>query len=371
MDMPGRICGFLRRHRRKFIFAGVLVGGVVGTVKYAQYKIKDWMVQEEKRYLEELRKQQHFEKTQEHCFAIAQAVANTLKDNILQQIDTEAILDSLKTEVSAERKLELWNELKVVVFAKVSISIYILTLSIVIIRLQLNHLAAKVYASTLTDQSPPINDVIQRWFLSISHEFVLDNGLECIIKEFTKISQDLTESMPLQCRVRGADIESVLKSIHNQIRQHGSFSFHVKSSENDSNNILDLLLPNEANVNFGASVDLDLQRQLINEMWDIFDSNDCMQVFESCIFKSFKNFAKIDGSIIDSLGTHSKALVSDITPIIRTNSDFLPLAKVLPMLNSHVHAISHENFIRKVLTNPMLTKFSANIYQSFTDTISC
>lgn len=341
------------------------MGGVVGTVKYAQYKIKSWMEEEEKRYLEELKKQQHFEKTQDHCHNIVKAVVNSLMESVLAALNTGDITDRLKKEKSSEEKLALWKELKVLVFAQIATSVYVITLTSVIIRIQLNQLAAKVYTNTSRNQTHDIGEETQRWFLSLSHEYVKKSGLKTIIGEMKRIFHDLTDSLPLESPFGSKDLESLCKSFHDKLET----SSHLSSCMSDDGfsiqpNILSVLLPDPSSIESEDSSST--KTLLVNELWDILDSQDCRNIFENSITKSFKDLCMI---LHDNLSGRNMAAINPRNPSLTQfkSSTPLPLAKVLPILNSQVHLISSDTFIHKILGNPMLSNFSANIYESFTE----
>lgn len=111
MSVFSRIRGFFSRHRNKFIVGGVIITGSIFLTRYAQQKLKDWQEKETKEFLERTRKQHHFESIGRTCNQTILNLSSALFDVIFQTIDTEDIINTLKT--NPENKMELWNELKV------------------------------------------------------------------------------------------------------------------------------------------------------------------------------------------------------------------------------------------------------------------
>lgn len=361
-----KVYSFLCRHRRKFIFAGVLVGGVVGSVKFAQYKMTRWMEEEEAKYLEEVKKEKHFEKTQEHCFTIVEALVKPLKGTIYAEINTEAVTELLKKEKSAERKLELWNELKILVFTRMSTAVYVTALSAAIVSLQLSQLAAKVYTNTKEGKPNTISDATQRWFLSISHEFLNDGGIELISKELNKICTDLTESMPLQGLLSNTDMGSLFKSIHQRVKNSERLCFSVSDENCDNSlNIISAFVPPPSDMNLSLSEEGTLRKELVDEIWDILDSSDCITVFDECITSAFDFICvKFNNAMTANFKVASESIDSDPTDVI-SRSFSLALAKALPLINAQTDAVCTEALIKKILAINLLSNFSANVFESY------
>ncbi|KAA8582909.1 hypothetical protein FQN60_015455 [Etheostoma spectabile] len=65
--MFSSVWNFVKRHKRKFIFTGAVVGGVYFLGKYAQKKIRDIQEKEATEYIAQARRQFHFESNQRTC----------------------------------------------------------------------------------------------------------------------------------------------------------------------------------------------------------------------------------------------------------------------------------------------------------------
>lgn len=195
--------------------------------------------------------------------------------------------------------------------------------------------------------------------LSLCHEHIAKNGLQPIIAELEKMVSGLLESMPLQCPIKESDIESIFKSLHDRVRLNSHMRFCAGETEN-CGSILSLVMPSIAEINAGSDATSDLRTQLVNEMWDILDSDDCMRVFSTSVTNAFGHFSKIMGySISEATGCSSKNPESEMSAVS------MPLAKVLPILNCQVHSVASSAFVRKIFADELQTKFAANVYECF------
>lgn len=344
------------------------MGGVYGTVKFVQYKIQDWISKEEAEYFNKLRKQQHYDKTQEHCPSIVQVVLSSLHEKVSKILDPSQITSAIKSESDAKRKLELWNDLKIAIFTKLATCIYISTLSAALLRVQLNHISAKVYSTKSTNSEiKSTNGDIQQWYLAQCHDFLADFSISHISKQFQSLAHALTESMPLQCKMGGLGLEALLKSFHNKINHHDLLKFTPKDSE-DGCCVVDFFMPSQSNIDNNGKHS-DARQVLIAEIWDVLDSNDFMAVANACTLSSFENFSRcIDAEIYAAKGYGPKAVdVIGGAEIIRSENDInsLPLAKLLPIINSKIELMTSKLFIESILSNDLLSKFCINVYDSF------
>merc|ERR1719357_52257 len=88
---------FIKRHKRKFIFAGAVVGGVYFLGKYAQTKIRDIQEREATEYIAQARRQFHFESNQRTCNMTVLSMLPPLREAIVNQLNSESLTALLKT----------------------------------------------------------------------------------------------------------------------------------------------------------------------------------------------------------------------------------------------------------------------------------
>lgn len=167
--MLSRIRNFAERHHRKFLIAGVLVGGGVLLKRYVEQKLLEWQEREMNQLLDRSRKQQHFESTERTCNMTITSVLPQLQTAIGKTLDSDSITLLLKQK--APNKKELWEQLKVIAFSRVISYVYCNSILAVLLRTQVNILGAYLY---LANQNPTRPDLelspeAQGKFLSASN----------------------------------------------------------------------------------------------------------------------------------------------------------------------------------------------------------
>lgn len=168
MSVFSKIRGFFSRHRNKFIVGGLVIGGSIFVTRYAQLKLKEWQEREALEFLERNRKHQHFESIGRTCNQTILNLSTPLNETIAKNINTEEVIERLKS--SPDNKLELWNELKILVFSKATCTIYANAILVVILKIQLSIIGGYLYK----DQNS-LNAETQEKYLSLCQN-LMDSG---------------------------------------------------------------------------------------------------------------------------------------------------------------------------------------------------
>lgn len=146
---------FLKKHKNKVAFLGLTTaagaGGLYLVNKYVEKKFAERQKAETEQMLEQIRRQHHFENTQRTAdTTLKSALLPALKETIAQSLSTETILTELRNSaISAEKKQQLWEELKVLSFAKCVTLVICGTLLKFLVKIQLNILAGYNYQATV------------------------------------------------------------------------------------------------------------------------------------------------------------------------------------------------------------------------------
>uniref|UniRef100_A0A8C4SU35 Peroxisomal biogenesis factor 3 n=1 Tax=Erpetoichthys calabaricus TaxID=27687 RepID=A0A8C4SU35_ERPCA len=163
---------FLKRHKRKFIFAGAVVGGVYILGKYAQRKIRELQEREAAEYIAQARRQFHFESNQRTCNMTVLSMLPTLRDTIMQLLNSESLTALLKNK--PPNKLEIWEDLKIISFTRSIVAVYSTCMLVVLLRVQLNIIGGYIYLDNssvskngMVPFAPP--EVQQQYLSSIQH----------------------------------------------------------------------------------------------------------------------------------------------------------------------------------------------------------
>lgn len=168
MSVFSKIRDFLNRHRNKFFVGGVLIGGSIFLTRYAQLKLKEWQEREALEFFERNRKHQHFESIGRTCNQTIINVSTSLSETVAKSTNTTEVIEQLKSK--PENKLELWNELKILVFSKATCTIYANAILVVILKIQLSIIGGYLYK----DQNS-LNAETQEKYLSLCQN-LMDSG---------------------------------------------------------------------------------------------------------------------------------------------------------------------------------------------------
>ena len=175
--MFSKIREFARRHHRKFLVLGAVVGGGVFLKRFAEQKFLQWQEKEMNQLMERSRKQQHFESTERTCNLTITSVTPQLQTTLSKTLDSDSITLLLKNK--APNKKDLWEQLKIIAFSRIVSYIYSHTMLVILLRTQVNILGAYLYRANQnpSDVELELDPDVQNQFLSAS-SFSLSSGTE-------------------------------------------------------------------------------------------------------------------------------------------------------------------------------------------------
>ena len=184
------IKGFFRRHRRKFFITGAIVGGVYLVGRYAKWRFAEWQRQQEMEYVEQARKQHHFESNLRTCTITFYSLVPSLRDALMEKLNCEAITAKLRERPA--NKLELWEQLKVLSFSRTVASIYSSCMLFVFLRVQLNIVGGYMYLDSLVGTGENTNgkkvhiaEGLQKRYLALV-SYLLGDGLDFLVEEIRR-----------------------------------------------------------------------------------------------------------------------------------------------------------------------------------------
>lgn len=375
--MFSRVKGFLSRHKRKFIVGGIVVGGSVLAVRYAQRKIREFQENQAREFLEKTRKTQHFETTERTCNQAIVGLAPLLWQEILKNLDTDGLLAQLRTK--PENKLELWDELKILSFTRLTTLIYASSMLVVTLRVQLNLLGGYLYKTVSEDTDFIVSDEVQQNYLGLVQHFI-KYGLVDLYKLIEGKVRQVLGNYNLKQKLSLADMEQICWSI-----QMG-----VNNTRQDPNTSLaKYVLP-------GEPVGNEFLLKLYNETLDMLESDEVIAINTNNISRGFS--VAID-SIADYYSNKSKGLIdgsgdcksiaipgtsksdlnavpssSQLTSNFMISSVELPLAKLIPIINGLVSKEFNmtskppslsTSLISLYLVSDKIKILGANVYEVF------
>ncbi|XP_030577987.1 peroxisomal biogenesis factor 3 [Archocentrus centrarchus] len=347
---------FVKRHKKKFIFTGAVVGGVYLVGKYAQKKFREIQEREATEYIAQARRQFHFESNQRTCNMTVLSMLPALKEAIVTQLNSESLTTLLKTKPA--NKLEIWEDLKIISFTRTIVAVYSTCMLVVLLRVQLNIIGGYLYLdnsvgkSTTTLLAPP--DVQQQYLSSIQH--LLGDGLTELITVVKKAVQNSLGSVSLKETWSLLELEQQLNWIRAEVEASSTRSLSWYLLADDENALVDQAC--------GLTENDVLTIKLLNETRDMLDSPDFNVVLKACLNRGFSR-------LCDNLAEFFRPPPGDSAPSSAPDSlsaVSLPLAKIIPIINGQINTICSEtpsHFVQDLLMNDQVKEFAANVYESF------
>lgn len=353
--MFASIWNFVKRHKRKFIFTGAVVGGVYFLGQYAQKKLRELQEKEASQYIAQARRQFHFESNQRTCNMTVLSMLPSLKEAISAQLDSDSLTALLRTKPA--NKLEIWEDLKIISFTRTLVAVYSTCMLVVLLRVQLNVIGGYLYldnsstvGSTQNPLAPP--DVQQRYLSSIQH--LLGDGLIQLISVVKQAVQGSLASVSLKQSVSLLELEQQLTWIRAEVESGRPLQRYLLAADEDA-------LADQA---VGLTEDDSSTIRLLNETRDMLDSPDFSTVLGTCLNRGFSR-------LLDNLAEFFRPPRTDSAPSFAPDSlsaVSLPLAKVVPIINGQINSICNEtpsHFVQDLLLNEQVKEFAANVYETF------
>lgn len=374
--MFSSIRGFLNRHKRKFIIGGVVISSVVFLTRYTQRKLREWQENEIRMLVERTKKLQYYESTERSCNQMILSLSSTLRNSVIKENDTEAIINQLKD--GSANKITLWNQLKVLAITRTTVIIYSYTMLVTFLRIQLNLISGHMYkhAQSVDDT---IGDEVQQRYMAVSSYFIYEGvkNLSGFIKDkVDKVTAllSLTEKLTLR------DLEQIYWAIVSSIS--------ADSSRDPVKNFTRYMFQQEV-----ESRETSAYSKLIDQMLDILESEEVQDLMQKNIRCGFAllidhMFAYFDDTLeVDKvhngrngmlfLGESSKnmtnlveASTSNASPkLVDVNKITIAVAKIIPILNGQIpdNPTSKDvaaDWLQCLMLNNELKMLGANVYEA-------
>uniref|UniRef100_A0A3Q1GUY2 Peroxisomal biogenesis factor 3 n=1 Tax=Acanthochromis polyacanthus TaxID=80966 RepID=A0A3Q1GUY2_9TELE len=331
---------FVKRHKRKFIFAGAVVGGVYVLGKYAQKKIREIQEREATEYIAQARRQFHFESNQRTCNMTVLSMLPPLREAIISQLNSESLTALLKTKPTIESQ----SSLSCSGFTRTIVAIYSTSMLVVLLRVQLNIIGGYLYLDNSTGKSgttvlaPPD---VQQQYLSLSKQ---------LIHFLLVFSLSLKQSLSV------LELEQQLSWIRAEVEAGSERSLSWYMLADDENALTDQAC--------GLTENDIMTIRLLNETRDMLDSPDFTTVLNACLNRGFSR-------LLDNLAEFFRPPPGDSAPSSFPDSlsaVSLPLAKIIPIINGQINTICSEtpsHFVQDLLMNDQVKEFAANVYETF------
>ncbi|XP_015792227.1 peroxisomal biogenesis factor 3 [Tetranychus urticae] len=364
---------WIKRHKGKLLVVSGVVGGYVVLNKYLSAVERNWENSSVKDFVSEVRKKEtHFENTIQTCnttvYNLTPRVLSVL-DNLL---NSETILDKLKSSASQEEKLLLWEELKIRIITRITSEIYALTLFVCFSRIQLSLIAGYLYVDCCKNGTTPglINKDIQMYYLSLLETF-FNQGILKLIQPIQEAVIQAVGSISLKEKI----VLQNLTEIFDKIKANMNFFLHSPDFKASQYLVSKLNDPSEtpngqasSSNNLSAKDRAVIEKMLI-ETEDLLESDDFKKVFIETIDLGYK--VMMDLLVVCFLQIETEPGTSGTENSFKNpHTQSVPFAKLLPPLNSALKERNKSSdeglsLVRHLLCTDVLVCFSANIYETF------
>ncbi|XP_015194627.2 peroxisomal biogenesis factor 3 isoform X1 [Lepisosteus oculatus] len=328
--------------------------------KYAQRKIREIQEREAAEYIAQARRQYHFESNQRTCNMTVLSMLPTLRDAIIQHLHSESLTALLKNKPA--NKLEIWEDLKIISFARSIVAVYSTCMLVILLRVQLNIIGGYIYLDNsvskngTTPLAPP--DVQQQYLSSIQH--LLGDGLHELITVVKQAVQEVLGGVSLKQSLSLQELEQHINQIRALV-EGGNITGHQRP-------LSWYMMPDEENTLASQACGLTEKDvatlKLLNETRDMLENPDFSTVLGTCLSRGFSR-------LLDNMAEFFRPPQGD--PARSSTADSLshvslPLAKIIPIINGQVHSVCSEvpsHFVQDLLMIEQVKEFAANVYEAF------
>lgn len=356
--MLKKVFHFIRRHQKKILVGGGVMVGVLWLNKYLQSKLIDFELKQTTEYVEQLKKQQHFEGTIQTCDSSTISLVPKVWEHLLMLLDFDQVLEMLK--LKSGNKLQLWEELKINLVSYAICEVYATSLFVMFMRVQLSIIGGYMYVDTQLQKSknginlPLATAEVQQKYLACIQHF-LDIGVKHLVRVVKEAVKKEFDSVSLKDNLFLKDFHSLVENV--KINIAGTHGVIPKVSE--------YLLPDGPDhlpSGSFASATPSVLSKLFVETYDILESPDFVKVLSSCIDQGY-------GTLLDKLSEcYFHINQSNKEKFTNPYNVNVPFAKVLPVLKKVLQDIPVEDkslFTYQLLQLELLKSFSANVYEAF------
>lgn len=343
---------------------GVVVGGSYFAYRYAMRKLIEFQEKQTRDFLEQTRRTQHYESTERTCNQVIVGLSSKMFDEIIRLVNSEGIMEQLRN--NPDKKIELWNELKVLSLTRLTVFIYASSMLTITLRTQVNVLGGYLFkGNAKVGQKTTVTEDVREKYLSLIQHF-LDSGIEELVDVIKNKVAEVMSGHNLAQPITISDIEQIFWSIQMGVNS---------DIQNDPNSKMGkYVFPKEPQESQA------LLQQMFNETLDLLESEEVVALSSNNICRGFSiavdNIAEyLDGSNAPKIQEVNDNEIVDVTKqLLNINRIELPLVKLIPILlgittKGMNSAEKPQNLATSLTTfymvNDKIKTLGANIYESF------
>ncbi|KFM81143.1 Peroxisomal biogenesis factor 3, partial [Stegodyphus mimosarum] len=204
-----------RRHRRKFFIIGGLIGGIAVLNSYLRRKLLEWESQRTAEFCDQIKRSSHFEGTINTCDSALISFAPKIREIVCSNADISPLVEQLKS--NPPNKMQLWEQLKILVFVQAIGEMYAQCLLAILLRVQMSILGGYVFTMSRTsDFNSPSAAEQQQKYMSLVADF-LSNGINRLLVPVKKAVESTLSSVPLNRSLKLQDISDIITAIRDSL----------------------------------------------------------------------------------------------------------------------------------------------------------
>jgi peroxin-3 len=209
---------FTKRHKGKMLLLGTAAGGIVYLNRFLSSVERNWEKSASKDFIADVRrKDTHFENSMRTCNSTCNNLVPKIVEILDELLDAQPILDQLSEmkdqKVSAERQIELWNELSVIIFSRAASEVYCTCFFVSYLRLQLLVIAGYIYADSCQESGCSINHNIQLKYVNLLNAFY-DEGIREILLPVKQAVRLALKDQSLKKPLTTANLQDIFDQVN-------------------------------------------------------------------------------------------------------------------------------------------------------------
>ncbi|CAN7117687.1 unnamed protein product, partial [Brassica rapa subsp. narinosa] len=373
----GKCRSFWRKHRKKILVTTTCLGS--GYLLYKLYNAHTRSLADLERELADERHNDEIIKTQMKAhFENIQMIADVttlphafrrLSSRIAEEIHVSSVMETLskgKGTLVPSEKLHLWNELKILSFTRMVLSLWSVTMLSLYIRVQVNVLGRHLYIDTarglttshLLEELDLIDREEEKKFLT-SADYLATNGMPSLISDMKRAVKEVLKGKQLKDVLTTRSLEETVIRILDVFMSKGSPHHWVDYLMMAQDTTMSPRDTTTTSVPSSDDATVSKLHQLINETREVLTRFLCLVVFVCST--EFTNVAEI------SLKSCTLALGEEMEKQTGLAAG-MQLAKLLPQIEKivpEISAVPDENrFLQLIRDLPEVQLFFTLLYSN-------
>eukprot|EP00761_Pharyngomonas_kirbyi_P009922 gb/GECH01009940.1/.p1 GENE.gb/GECH01009940.1/~~gb/GECH01009940.1/.p1 ORF type:complete len:512 (+),score=150.44 gb/GECH01009940.1/:1-1536(+) len=223
-----RTWNFIKRHKKKFIGAGVVVGGFSVSFLYLYYRYQQIVQDMRREELNAARMRIHFGNNKRTALSAVRSQLLSVEKFLQESLELQSITPELKNKnLSSEEKLNYWNQYKRQSLIKTVTSIYAISFMYVLLSVQLHIIGRYLFLKYISDEEKrrpvgssseaiTLSSDVQQQFLSYIAHFQ-SSGINLIFQRVSSAVDDVISHYDLRSEISADTARNIIDSIRDSV----------------------------------------------------------------------------------------------------------------------------------------------------------